>query len=105
MKRVTLKTAELAKEKGFTKPCLFSWDYLKDTEWVASQRMITYSGGWTSNIYREGNAPAILLPSQSQLHKWLRDEHNCLIEVTFYSPKDGGEIKSKEDIHCYTLPQ
>ena len=55
---ISFKTAKLAKEKGF---------YIED---------------------QNNHIPRYNLPTQSLLQKWLRELHNCFIEVGIHSPEN-----------------
>jgi len=77
---ISIKTAILAKEKGF-KPDSPSTDYVKgftETYIITDDEIIEYE---ESEIQEEdyGREGYYLRPSQSLLQKWLREKHNIII--------------------------
>ena len=90
---ISYETAKLAKEKGFDEKVYREYDksgYLRCTSKSADVVLGPYDELLKSTEY-----PA---PTQSLLQKWLREEHNCIVEVTFYSEN----IESIKDIK-YTV--
>ena len=67
-KLITFDTAKLAKEKGFNEPC--KW-YMKDGIDLSESNE-------TNDFLFEGYLSA---PSQSLLHKWLREKHYLTVRV------------------------
>ena len=77
---VKYETAKLAKEKGFNAPSHYYY--------AKSKTFVHHSP------YNQLYLLDIAAPIQSLLQKWLREEHNCIVEVTFYSEN----IESIKDI-------
>lgn len=73
---VTFKTAKLAKEKGFDFPCNNGFSPLGEE--------LDNSWKFVCNDSR-----SIPRPTQSELQKWLREEHNLNVDiVAYYDEKD-----------------
>jgi len=83
-KLIKEETATLAKEIGFTLG--IGWFGFDDYRFY-------YNGELTTN-YRENNPVAC---TQFYLQKYLREVHNCFIEIRWHSPLDGSPI-TKENI-------
>ena len=80
-KLVEFNTAVLAKQKGFNG---------KSNYYYAKSKTRVHYG-----IYNKLHSfKHIAATTQSSLQKWLREEHNCIIEVTFY----GENIIALDDI-------
>lgn len=78
--RVQIKTAILAREKGFDESC----DWVDDDEDI--RRLNYYEGdgsGFIKNydINTKYVYYTVAIPTQSELQKWLRDVHKVQIEV------------------------
>jgi hypothetical protein len=106
---ISFETAKLAKEKGFDNCC---YDYF-----VPNGKL--YSNGWGNSIQdnngfstnehndlfmfsyddftKEQKLNYVLRPTQSLLQRWLREVHNCYVEVLWHSPEDGSDV-TKENI-------
>ena len=91
---IDFNTAVLAKEKGFNIP-LSTW---YDEKGILIDENSDYH---MSYMYDNGGLPysintlnIFIAPTQSVLQKWLREIHNCIIEITFY----GYNITSVKDI-------
>lgn len=90
-KLIEFNTAVLAKEKGFNIPCN-THCFIGNTGKIVFEKSV-HCIDW-------GNRPNVKTiqkysrPTQSLLAKWLREVHNCIIEITFY----GENIISLDDI-------
>lgn len=84
---ITLKTAKLAKEKGFTcNPSDCNWTYLHENG-MAMQ-------------YNEKTC--VLIPTQSLLQRWFREVYHISIDViSMYEGDYGFEINVLRDGHYY----
>jgi hypothetical protein len=68
---ISLETARLAKEKGFDVITTYFYDKL-------GERDICGYENWN-----KGYGKACSCCTQSLLQKWLREKHNCIVEVIF----------------------
>lgn len=71
---VSYKTAKLSKEKGFDEPTVSTYRYenlIDDAE---------FEDGY-KNTFNSFNWFEISAPSQSLLLRWLREEHNIVVEI------------------------
>jgi len=75
---VTFETAKLAKEKGFDWECLQFWEY--DKKHKEYYRVFTKDRNYL-------NKEDIKLPTQSLLQKWLREEHDIKVCVSWVKEK------------------
>lgn len=73
--RISYETAKLAKEKGFVIPDNMEHltSFFRDTPTPSKWRFKAYS------IWE--NSPKYYAPTQSLLHKWLREEKNFFIRI------------------------
>lgn len=78
---VSLKTAKSAKKQGFTVLCDYVYDVVADEVNPVITQNQTLSGNFLSYFHDR----FISTPSQSLLQKWLREEKDILVEVTFSS--------------------
>lgn len=86
---VSFETAKLAKEKGFDEPC--SHYYVLDFQNFKADGVLHKTGlpnDYDSNnilqFVKRTNQPHLSgAPTQSLLQRWLREEHEIFIEVTF----------------------
>lgn len=81
--KISLKTATLAKDKGYTND---------NKEWVFydNQNDCITVTNVEGGIF--GQEKTVKLCTQSELQKWLREEHNCIVEVTHPGPNENNEI-------------
>tara|TARA_R110000803_G_scaffold35405_3_gene76563 strand:- start:36 stop:461 length:426 start_codon:yes stop_codon:yes gene_type:complete len=91
-KIVTLETAKLAKEKGFS---MIKTTYSYDDSGAATHR---------DYVPHDFNIRGLLsAPTQSLLQKWLREEHNSIIEITMHCTQENYEddvdFRKKEDFN------
>ena len=94
---ISFKTAELAKDKGFSvsvinyydknKHCTYSEDY--QTERLAESNWNNGNGSYPT-LSKEVLCSA---PTQSLLQKWLREVHNIYIEIEHWHNEKEGFIK------------
>lgn len=85
---VSIKTAKLAKKQGFNIEC--GYRYYKVYEGSTLNRVGHTAGDFIPSTIKGGDdslgtAPTAEAPSQSFLQKWLREEKDILVEVTFSS--------------------
>lgn len=73
---ISFQVAKLAKEKGFDWLC----NGFYDLYYIPHNNEITYSSPDNWNLYKSLSAP-----TQTLLQKWLREVHNCHVEVAFHS--------------------
>jgi hypothetical protein len=76
---VTKETAVLAKLKGFDGKCFAGYN-----EGITNPLWLHSDGKFESLSYRDKStvtADCILVPTQSQLQKWLREVHHYHIEI------------------------
>lgn len=77
-KLISFETAKLAKEKGF--------NIYQDYQYVDNENT-----DFKSSFYRHNDYQCTLIkklyfaPTQSLLQRWLREVHNIIVEVQFYS--------------------
>ena len=71
------ETAELAKELEFNQPCETAYN----TKAFSNRYANKVEGEFELGGYCNNNPILLSLPNQSQLQKWLRDEHNLHIEI------------------------
>lgn len=82
---VDFKTAKLAAEKGFLDGSRFIYEDCKLTNNLGA-------------VYINGSHPDILeAPDLEQVKKWLREEHNSILEITMHGDGTDGDFNSKED--------
>lgn len=94
---VTLKCAELAKEKGFNYPT--NAYYWNDKTKICFMRYSSKSSNLhTQKLFNENETIyTISIPSQALLQKWLREVHNIKIFVNY-------ELISSDDYeYCYKI--
>ena len=76
---VSLKTAKLAKKKGFDVVCDYVYDISDKKDPIITRNQVGLGNlSYFGDRFIEG-------PSQSFLQKWLREEKNVVVEVTFNS--------------------
>jgi len=68
---ISLETAQLAKEKGFDVITTYFYD-------KSGERDVCGYENWN-----KGYGKACSCCTQSLLQKWLREKHNCIVEVLF----------------------
>ena len=73
---ISLKTAKLAKEKGFTESCEYA--YVNDFEEEWNLEDIEYNDGCVFDNKFHNNCSA---PTQSLLQRWLREVHDIDIII------------------------
>jgi len=77
---VDIETAKLAKEKGFNYPCENYYYDEFDKVTLLKDEATDYS------TYQKGSKyECIGAPSQTLLHKWLREQHEIDVEVGVYT--------------------
>ena len=90
---ITFETAKLAKEKKFNIPCEnFYIEYIDDD--VAD--LFNYEeqrGSGYAELYRNNQEFKYSASTQSLLQKWLREVHNCFIDIL---PHRDGDSKNKQ---------
>ena len=90
---ISFDTAKLAKEKKFNIPCEnFYIEYIDDD--VAD--LFNYEeqrGSGYAELYRNNQEFKYSAPTQSLLQKWLREVHNCFIDIL---PHRDGDSKNKQ---------
>lgn len=69
--KISFDAAQLCKEKGFNNPTLYYYDFMGDLGASSSDKQ-----NW--NISKEN---IYSVPTLSELHKWLRDNHNLYVSV------------------------
>lgn len=79
-KLITFETAKIAKEGGITEEVLRSCECFYDEEGISYKSDI-YSEEIRHNAYSYKNIGYCLAPTQSLLHKWLREKHNLIIII------------------------
>ena len=72
---ISFETAKLAKEKGFCEKVYYFYNEDDETE----KQLYTYKRFMILN----DEELKIEAPTQSLLQKWLREVHNCIVEVQF----------------------
>lgn len=82
---VSLKTAKLAKRKGFKNECLKAyskddWGYI-DLDNATDHIGKAYFTTKDIDFCKSNGYKSWLAPTQSQLQRWLRDEHNIFLVV------------------------
>jgi len=87
---VSLKTAKLAKKKGFDVVCDYVYDISDKKDPIITRNQV---GLGNLSYFKDR---FIGCPSQSLLQKWLREEKNILVEVIF---NDGLARKLYEVAH------
>ena len=92
---VTLKTAKLAKEKGFNTLC---WDYI-NLEGEKESAMNFIGDTFDEKFIFAEEFVDYFLPSQSVLAKWLREVHKIRV-----LPYQGVSGNFKVDIFTYPIP-
>lgn len=85
---VSLKTAELAKEKGFNESCINCYGFNKQLEDPNNLWFYSCEGGmqiddWYFNHNTDSRC-RYSAPSQSLLQRWLREEHNIIVMILPY---------------------
>lgn len=75
---ISLEVAKLLKEKGYDEPCLTAYDKAGN---IGSQYTVI---NWNKEYDW-----AISRPTLYQAQKWLREKHNCYIQVTHEAYKTG----------------
>ena len=81
---ISSQTARLAKEKGF-----------KDqTDWVYSE-MDEYTDACIGTTTVLEGGEIMLCPSQTELHKWLREKHNIHVVVRPFFVKENEDLNIK----------
>ena len=90
---ISFETAKLAKEKKFNIPCEnFYIEYIDDD--VAD--LFNYEeqrGSGYAELYRNNQEFKYSASTQSLLQKWLREVHNCFIDIL---PHRDGDSKNKQ---------
>ena len=92
---ISLKTAKLAKKKGFDIKTewafinYYSEDYIGIREYICKK--------YHTNVYN-GSNPVYLRPTQSLLQRWLREEHKINI-IVFPMLNDGIDCYYNYDIY------
>lgn len=74
---VTLEIAELLKEKGFNEPCECCID-------VTGTIYNYFKFGITNSRLSKNWLP---YPTLHQVQKWLREKHNCYVQITYEAYK------------------
>ena len=84
---ITFETAKLAKEKGFNELVIHYYTpkgYCTESEGYRTEKLV--ESNWNNG---QGNYPTMpkdvscSAPTQSLLQKWLREEHNIEVHVSF----------------------
>ena len=89
---ISFETAILAKEKGFNKKVLFSYEnsykksflYCGGVLYNSSKNKYSYTENLEYNLYNHNSQKKLKVysaPSQSLLQKWLREKHNIIILI------------------------
>lgn len=94
---ISFETAKLAKEKGFDEKVYREYDksgYLRCTSKSANVVLGPYDELLKSTEY-----PA---PTQSLLQKWLREEHNSIVEVVYSKQDYTSPIKFESTVDYFT---
>ena len=102
---ISIKTAKLAQEKGFNIPTLFFYfkSYNAGLEYILVNELQSQFGKIIQSE-NHNNASWILsrvsAPTQSLLQKWLREVHNCFIDILPHRDGDSKnkQWKNKEDV-------
>lgn len=112
---ISFETAKLAKEKEFDSYC-YSWFFINSTDYnntpkyykekclaeyvEINEELIFHAIGGqhcktvNSKFKNELNQPKVIAcPTQSLLQKWLREVHNCFIDIL---PHRDGDSKNKQ---------
>ena len=98
---ISFETAKLAKEKGFNIP---TRNFYADKSWEDEQVYNCGSVGYpefTNDMgANHGFGDITLIPTQSVLQKWLREEHSIdvLVDKGFLSNKYSYEVLYKNDM-------
>nr|DAX08817.1 MAG TPA: hypothetical protein [Bacteriophage sp.] len=75
---VTLEIAKLLKEKGFNEPC---------NSWYNINGVIFNSGFKENHNNSFPKEYRISRPTLYQTQKWLREKHNCYVQITYEAYK------------------
>jgi hypothetical protein len=89
---ISFKTAKLAKEKGFNKKVLFSYEYSDKKSFLycggvlynSSKNKYGYTENLEYNLYNHNSHKKLKVysaPSQSKLQAWLREKHNIEVYI------------------------
>ena len=81
IKRIDLETAKLAKEKGFDNLTDGVWANFDNPEGTGEKSLHTSEGYLSNREFDKGLA--CTAPYQEELKKWLRDNHDLIVESTF----------------------
>lgn len=81
---ITFETAKLSKEKGFNIRTDFKFDRNNNIDRTPSLKYQIRHG---SNVLIKPSE-FIFAPTQSLLQHWLREVHNCHVEVSYHTPLD-----------------
>lgn len=88
---ISFETAKLAKEKGFNIP---TREFYPDQSWTDKEEIFNCTNigypEYTSEIDDDGFGAITLIPTQSLLQKWLREEHKLYLSVdccTYNTPE------------------
>jgi hypothetical protein len=85
---VTLEVAKLLREKGFKEGCIAYYDNGSSLSYIGSLQGCNINNILESSKYitSESIFPA---PTLYQAQKWLREKHNCYVQVTHEAYKTG----------------
>ena len=92
---ISFETAKLAKEKGFNEECYFTYGEISEDYCLFKSEY--------SETNSEVNEYIYSAPTQSLLQKWLREVHNCHVEVIFHSPLDDSYITKDNLRYCFEV--
>ena len=104
---ITFETAKLAKQKGFNIEALNFYTKPKSKMFGIDEHGRSYSAHNTpKKLYTIGKDAALNIesvypaPTQSLLQKWLREVHNCFIDILPHRDGDSKnkQWKNKEDV-------
>lgn len=76
---ISFDTAVLAKEKGFFEPVNHYYDLVATKYIGVVRRGIDINSQW----FNENKEKFILVPTQSLLQKWIRENYHIIVEVRF----------------------
>jgi hypothetical protein len=81
---VLITTAKLAKELGFNEPCYYfgntQGNFILNAADYLSKTVCTLED-IHDDLFKNASAYNVLVPTQSLLHKWLREKHNVFIMI------------------------
>ena len=95
---ISFETAQSANQKGFNKPCYAYYTLEGILKYNSISNGSSTDVDFTVNFddlldyFNQNYFERISVPTQSLLQKYLREKHNCLVEVRFYSPNNGSAI-------------